>query len=223
MSLPSFPLTVPCPGAPFAPRGPSARFPRFVTTMARSDVPPAPLGFACARHPRFRLSTELTGTPKFLGDPRHACSGSSTPVESREQASGTMSLRVAPSMLPSELTASSASTTWIFRGPIPQPACSLSTLRDSGRPEHRARLASDWRPCLGRAGVQPAGSLHQVSALYGLTWHPPDRSFAWRTVSSPKPLPANNTPEQRNRPLRALCRAAPLPPVWHNVGHPWEA
>ena len=39
------------------------------------------------------------------------------------------------------------------------------------------------------------------------------------TTRNPKPLPANNTPEQRNRPLRALCRAAPLRPVWHNVGH----
>jgi hypothetical protein len=38
-------------------------------------------------------------------------------------------------------------------------------------------------------------------------------------VSSPKPLPANK-PRKHNRPLRALCRAAPLPSVWHNVGHP---
>jgi hypothetical protein len=43
------------------------------------------------------------------------------------------------------------------------------------------------------------------------------------TTGKPKPSCTNNTPEQRNRPLRALCRAAPLPPVWHNVGHPWEA
>jgi hypothetical protein len=49
-----------------------------------------------------------------------------------------------------------------------------------------------------------------------------ERVYA-ESVRNPKPLPANNTPEQRNRPLRALCRAAPLPPVWHNVGHPWEA
>ena len=219
MSLPSFPLTVPCPGAPFAPRGPYGLVPPLRHYYGALRRPARPARLRLRSPQRFRLSTELTGTPKFLGDPRHACSGSSTPVESREQASGTMSLRVAPSMLPSELTASSASTTWIFRGPIPQPACSLSTLRDSGRPEHRARLASDWRPCLGRAGVQPAGSLHQVSALCGLTWHPPDRSFAWRTVSSPKPLPANK-PRKHNRPLRALCRAAPLPSVWHNVGHP---
>ena len=43
------------------------------------------------------------------------------------------------------------------------------------------------------------------------------------SISNPKPLPANNTPGRRNRPLRALCRAAPLPPVWHKLGHPWEA
>jgi hypothetical protein len=29
--------------------------------------------------------------------------------------------------------------------------------------------------------------------LYGLTWHPPDRSFAWRTVSNSKALLAHNT------------------------------
>jgi hypothetical protein len=51
----------------------------------------------------------------------------------------------------------------------------------------------------------------------------PTPEVAPKSVRNPKPLPANNTPEQRNRPLRALCRAAPLPPVWHNVGHPWEA
>jgi hypothetical protein len=28
--------------------------------------------------------------------------------------------------------------------------------------------------------------------LYGLTWHPPDRSFAWRTVGKPKPSCTNN-------------------------------
>jgi catechol 2,3-dioxygenase-like lactoylglutathione lyase family enzyme len=143
--------------------------PRFVATMARSDFPLPRSGFACARLSRFRLTTEQTGPPKFLDDPRHACPGSTTPVESREQASGNMSLRFAPSMLPSEPTVSSASTTCLFRGPIPQPACSLSTLRGHGCPcaaYNRARLASDWRPCLGRTGFQPAGSLHQVSVVW---------------------------------------------------------
>ena len=81
---------------------------------------------------------------------------------------GHASLRFAPSMLPSDLSASSASTTWTFRSPIPQLACSLSTLRDPGCPRLHARLASGWRPCLGRAGVRPAGLRYKVSVTSGL-------------------------------------------------------
>jgi hypothetical protein len=33
-------------------------------------------------------TTQHSGPPKFLGDPRHTCPGSSTPVKPREQASG---------------------------------------------------------------------------------------------------------------------------------------
>jgi len=64
-----------------------------------------------------------------------ACPGSSTPVEPQEQdLRDRQSLRVAPPVLPSEPSVSSASTTFTFRGPIPQPARSLSTLRGHGRP-----------------------------------------------------------------------------------------
>jgi hypothetical protein len=95
MSLPSFPLTVPCPGVPFAPRGPSAVVPPLHRYYGALRLPAAPLSLTRACDLRFRLTTEQTGSPKFLGDPRHACPGSSTPVESREQASGNMSLRPA--------------------------------------------------------------------------------------------------------------------------------
>jgi hypothetical protein len=44
------------------------------------------------------------------------------------------SLRIVPPVLPSEPLASSASATWTFRGPFPQPAHSLSTLRGHGHP-----------------------------------------------------------------------------------------
>ena len=97
MSPPSFPPTVPCPGAPFPPRGPSGRFPRFFGTAAlrlpaappaslrflRRAVPPlhawaslprstgarsAGLGLA-HRGARPATSTETTGSPRFLGNP----------------------------------------------------------------------------------------------------------------------------------------------------------
>jgi len=46
MSPPSFPQTCPCPGAPFPPRGPSGRFPRFDGTVKHSDfLPPLPRRF----------------------------------------------------------------------------------------------------------------------------------------------------------------------------------
>jgi hypothetical protein len=46
MSPPSFPQTCPCSGAPFPPRGPSGRFPRFLGTVKHSDfLPPLPRCF----------------------------------------------------------------------------------------------------------------------------------------------------------------------------------
>ena len=100
------------------------------------------LALAVARH----LPAQKTGPPKFLDDPRHACPGSSTPAKPPEQASGTVSLRFAPSAWPSEPSASSAFATSTFRGPIPQPTCSLFTLRDPGCPRSprktRFRLAA---------------------------------------------------------------------------------
>ncbi len=55
-------------------------------------------------------------------------------------------VRFAPSAWPSEPSASSAFATKTFRGPIPQPTCSLSTLRDPGCPRSprktRFRLAA---------------------------------------------------------------------------------
>jgi hypothetical protein len=77
----------------------------------------------------FRLSAEKTGAPKFLGDPRHTCPGQRPRWSLPEQASGASPLRLALSVLPSKPSDSSASTNPIFRGPIPQPAGSLSTLR----------------------------------------------------------------------------------------------
>jgi hypothetical protein len=100
VSPPSFPRTFPCAGALFPPRGPSGRFPRFLGTTKHSEfLPPlsrrfvsfasryrrCALGFAPAgarhhvrgprvvpRTPQNRfLSTETTGPPRFLENPRY--------------------------------------------------------------------------------------------------------------------------------------------------------
>jgi hypothetical protein len=83
----------------------------------------------------------------------------------------------------------------------------------------RGMTACKQRTCHGSQGTPTPQSASAHTQAPG----PSLENARSRSVRNPKPLPANNTPEQRNRPLRALCRAAPLPPVWHNVGHPWEA
>src|SRR6266568_3685138 len=58
----------------FARQGPSGRFPRVTAPIAALRLPASPLrSLALAR--QFRLMTERTGSPKFLGNPRHTCPG----------------------------------------------------------------------------------------------------------------------------------------------------
>jgi hypothetical protein len=168
---------------------PSARFPRFLAPSARSDssspIPPRFVAFAWRYLPQFS-GRRRRGLPSSSVTPMRTCPGSSTPAEPREQdLRDRQSLRVAPPVLPSGLTVSSASTTSIFRGPIPRPARSLSTLRGHGRPyasrrprKTRFRLAVLPWP----GGIPPAGSRNQVSDHVGSTWLPPGRGFSWRTV-----------------------------------------
>jgi hypothetical protein len=105
---------------------------------------------------RFRLSTAWAGSPKFLGNPCHTCPALRLRWNLPEQASGTSSLRLALSVLPSELWASSASTTSKISEPN-HAACVLAVYASCrSLPSAHARLASGWRPCLGRAGFEPA-------------------------------------------------------------------
>ena len=158
--------------------------PRYYDALRR---PAAPLSLRLRSRFAVPSSTEQAGPPKFLGDPRHARPGSSTPVESQEQdLRDRSSLRFAPSIMPSEPTASSASTTSIFRGPIPRLACSLSTLRDPGRPRSsrktRFRLAAlPW----------PGGSQTRWVALQGFEsclahMKSSLAKLSWRTVRNPR-------------------------------------
>ena len=121
--------------------------------------------------------SEETGSPKFLGNPCHTCPGLRLRWNLPEQASGALPLRLALSVLPSELPDSSASTTSLFRNPITRPACSLSTLRVGRYLPLTQRLASGWRPCLGRAGIEPAELLTWFLSCLAYMTHPQDEAL----------------------------------------------
>ena len=186
-------LRRPCAAAPpFARRGPSGRFPRVVALTAALRLLTAhraALRCLRARATAAIQQPETMRSPKFLGHPLvRTCPGSSTPAEPREQdLRDRQSLRIAPPVLPSETTDSSASTTDLS-GPN-SAAHALAVYASWSRSpvcflNDHARLASGWRSCLGRTGFLPAGSRNQVSARVGSTWLPPGRGFSWRTVAN---------------------------------------
>jgi hypothetical protein len=59
--------------------------PPLHSSIGALRLPAAPLSLRLRSRFAVPSSTEQTGSPKFLGDPRHARPGSSTPAESREQ------------------------------------------------------------------------------------------------------------------------------------------
>jgi hypothetical protein len=170
---PSFGSTTSVP--PFAPLAPLGWFARFTAPTAALRLPASPPRSRAALARWFRLAAEKTGAPKFLGGPRHTCPGQRPRWSLPEQASAASPLRLALSVLPSKSPDSSASTSPVFRGPIPQPACSLSTLR-VGR---YLPLTQDSLSAGGLAlaeGIQPAGSLAGFCMLW-FTYSPPGRGL----------------------------------------------
>lgn len=152
-------------------RAPTPRRPSRRTSLPSFD------GTAAIQQP------ETARSPTFPGVPRHACSGSTTPAEPSEQGlRDRLSLRFALRVLPSETTDSSASATTTFRGPIPQPACSLSTLRSPGRPSTR----QDSLPAGGPA-LPDGSSTRWVTLLSfcNVDGHMASSKseLSWRTVS----------------------------------------
>ena len=122
-------------------------------------LPVSPVSLALRFASRFRFFGGDAGSPKFLGNPRHTCPALRLRRNLPEQASGTSSLRFALSVLPSESWASSASATANISEPN-HAACVLAAYASCrSLPSAHARLASGWRPCLDRAGFQPAGLL----------------------------------------------------------------
>jgi hypothetical protein len=146
---------------------PSVWFPTFfaLTAALRLPAPPPRLPSRFAR--RFRPMTEVAGSPKFLGDLGHTCPVRRLRRILLRRAPGPQSLRWPFSVLPSGLPVPSASATY----PISEPsstACALAVYASCrSLPSAHARLASDWRPFLGRAGVLPARSLLLVSSVLG--------------------------------------------------------
>src|ERR1019366_2139796 len=138
--------------------------PPFHRSIGALRLPAAPLSLRSRSRFAVPSSTEQTGSPKFLGDPRHTRPGSSTPVESREQ-----DLRdVRP-----YVSLRRCSLPNLSRRRLPPPRYFGARFRGSharclrfvtrvalGR---HARLASGWRPCLGPAGGEPAGVGYKVS------------------------------------------------------------
>ena len=182
MSRSSFPRSVPCSGAALCSTGSLGMVRRLLGSYC--GTPTSRLHAPLASWLRGRASVLATGrsrAPKFLGDLRHTCHALRPRWNLLEQASGTSSLRLALSVLPSEPWASSASTTAKISGP--NRAARLLAVYASCRssPSAHARLASGWRPCLGRAGVQPARSLTWFLTRSAYMVSPPGRGCAWRT------------------------------------------
>src|ERR1019366_2897958 len=114
-SRPSFPRSGPCSRCRSSLRRvPSARFPCFLAPIAALRLPVRPSRLARA-HLAVPLGAERAGPPKFLGKPLAHVPRLFHPGGPPAQASGTSSLRVAPSVLPSGSLAPSASTTFSFR------------------------------------------------------------------------------------------------------------
>ena len=179
MSPPSFPPTVPCPGAPFPPRGPSGRFPRFIGTTGALRLPRRPSRrarflarryrlrpvFASARADAHRTSagvllTQTSRTGCCDGDGRisqvpgepPACMPCSRPRRDL----GARPVRRLGVAFRSWHGVGSRDRS-LFRGSITRPAHSLSTLRRLGYPRTtQDSLPAGGHPC--RTGFYPQGS-----------------------------------------------------------------
>jgi hypothetical protein len=159
MSRSSFPRSVLCSGAALCSTGSLGSVRLLLSSYCGTPTS------RVARVARFSLrfavpsSDGKTGSPKFLDNPRRTCPALRLRWNLPEQASGTSSLRFALSVLPSESWDSSASTTSKISEPY-HAACALAVYASCrSLPSAHARLASGWRPCLRRAGLEPAGLL----------------------------------------------------------------
>ena len=144
------------------------------------DAPPAGLGVVHPA-PGRDCRTETTGPPRFLGSPDGDVSWSSTPA--RPSCSATAARRCCLPRCPRPRLSRCT-----FRGSIPRPAPSLSTLRRVGRPT----TTQDSLPAAGQ----------RFRAGLGTRWAPtrgfnssylPHPGFSWRTDSSASRRPRRDS------------------------------
>ena len=170
----SFPPTVPCPGAALCSAGSLGSVPPRLRSYCGTPTSsfPASLTRACSAVPALLRRRERS--PLFLGDLRHACPGSPIPVEPLEQSLRdqgpyvSLHRRRLPSLPTRRLPPRS-----FFRGPIPRPACSLSTLRSQGHPWTTQDSLPAGGPALlggsstrqvAASGLQSRVGVHMVSS-----------------------------------------------------------
>lgn len=147
---------------PFARRGPSGRFPRVYARTAALRLPASPpRSLALARRFRHCCSGEsgISLVPRRPSPrmPRFFDPGGTVGAGLRERVPTFGSAGVAfqacrPVGFHHDFLSGSDSAAYVLAVYASQP----------GSPLHHARLASGWRPCLVRTGVQPARSLRQV-------------------------------------------------------------
>ena len=150
------------PVPPFAPRGPSGRFPHFPARTAALRLPAARhASLRCLRAAFTAVSstTEATGPPRFLGNPCARAPLSGPGGAAASGPSGGASQLTQWCCLP-PLQRRRPPRQETFRGSITRPAHLLSTLRGHGYP------CTDPRPrktrfrlvvSLCRSGLSPAG------------------------------------------------------------------
>ena len=186
--VPSFGSTLRC--RPLLSGVPRAGSPTSLLLLRHSDVPPPRAAFAT----QFRFPTESAGPPKFLGNPRHACSDRRSRRSREAGLRGGMPLPLASLMLPSTPVSASASTTTIsgFIGA----ACMLAVYASWPRlpvcclRPRKTRFQLAALPWLG--GNRTRWVANQVSSSVWLHMGSSWTGLAWRTTGT-------RTGERRDR------------------------
>ena len=202
----SFSPTIPYPGVPLPPLGPSGQFPSFIGTVGRSDsLPSIPLHFV-SFVPRYRRDA-LASLQRItdIGVRRPGLFSRSPKTGSfrrrRQDLPGSLTNpnaymplfldpggAVQPSqndctMLPSAVSTASASSMWSFGARSQRPTRSLSTLRSAGYPDTTQDSLPAGGSSLCRAGFDPLGPNRKVSLTMSRCVYimlPPSQGFPWR-------------------------------------------
>src|SRR5512132_3123187 len=163
LSLQQFRVPVP----PFAPRGPSGRFPHFLAPTAALRLPSAPALPRSRSARRFHLPVAASGPPRFLGNPpMHALL--SDPGGTAATGQSGIALLVA-SVLPSAGSMASAPTRSSLSGLNPTAYMLAVYASPPGLPLFDARLASGWWPTLAGRDSNPLGPFARFQlVLHGI-------------------------------------------------------